>query len=103
MAMTEIERCVRCGYDGPARDFSYWVLVCDDAGDRLAGVCERCLTAVERREIEQDALASLDDDRLWDEDDGESPSGDTGQWFAWDLRPLPTAADGLARRPADAA
>jgi hypothetical protein len=101
--MSETEHCVRCGYAGPSWDFSYWVLVCDDAGDRLAGVCDRCLTATERREIDQETLAPLDDEFGWIESDApaagagaDALSPDTGQWFLRDLRPVPAAPDDAA-------
>jgi hypothetical protein len=108
--MSETEHCVRCSYAGPSWDFSYWVLVCDDSGDRLAGVCDRCLTATERREIDQEARASLDDDFAWLEAEppaanaapavADEPPFDTGQWFLRDLR-LTAASDDAdrSRRP----
>jgi hypothetical protein len=110
--MTEIERCVRCADQGPARGFSYWVLVGDETGDRLAGVCDSCLTAVERREIEQEALAPLEDDLPWIDGDAPVPSrpghdpdalsSDTGQWLTWDLRTVPAMSpDAAGDRRAD--
>jgi hypothetical protein len=102
--MTETDQCVRCGYAGPSWDFSYWVLVCDDAGDRLAGVCGRCLTATEQREIDREAVAPLDDEFGWIDVEtpaarsgADPPATETGQWVLRDLRRLPATSENADR------
>jgi hypothetical protein len=97
--MTKTEECTRCGRAARIDDVVHWEPVGDGHGARLGAVCEWCLTAEERSDIDNDALGASDEEFAWVEDDdllttarvagGDEPDGltpDDRMWIVSDHR-----------------